>query len=103
MAEAPGAELLTDEDRAAIALLSDMIVEKLGQSTISSVLPAHIGDWIRETAKHRQVFWTNSIPMASPGGMVQNWMLNPDGTMMLELRDVNNQIFWYGTFRPAGE
>jgi hypothetical protein len=81
--------------------IAHLIVEKLSASVIPSSLPAHIGDWVRRTAKHNSMLWCFSIPMADATALLTDWQLNPDGTIQLELRDTNGQRFWRGTFRPA--
>lgn len=85
-------------------LMAGFVVEELGASVIPSSLPAHIGAWIRATATHNALLWVHTIPMNPPGNaMIQEWRLNPDGTLNLELRDSSGQTFWRGTFRPVKE
>lgn len=76
------------------------VIKGLGQSVIPSVIPAYIGDMIRDVTKHDQLKWRHSIPLAGAMCICVDWTLNADGTVNLELQDSYGQSFWRGTFRP---
>ena len=88
---------------AEIRELAKALAAELGGSIISSTFPAAIGEWVRQTARQSAVNWRFSIPMSGSTGLLTDWRLNPDGTIILELQDTNAQMFWRGTFRPAEE
>lgn len=94
---------MSDSDLA-VALgdtLADRIVGRLGGSVISSSFPAYIGDMIREACKGAQLQQINQLYLFGPECIATFWVLSPDGTLMLEMRDHMGQTFWRGTFRPA--
>jgi hypothetical protein len=88
-------------DHAEIQALAKAVVAELGGPVISSSIPAEIGQWLRDTAKHGSLIWRFSIPMTGATAMLTDWSLNPDGTITLELQDTNARTFWRGTFRPV--
>jgi hypothetical protein len=92
----PGGTVVIDPEPFAAA-----IVEKLGASVIPSSIPFHIGERIREVCSHGARFQTNTIYLGGPNVILEDWTLNPDGTLRLELRDDRGNTFWRGTFRPA--
>ena len=95
------ARLAALSDDELIGQLAGLITEKLGQSVISSAIPAGIGDCIREACEHGAVLWRHTIPMPGPVALFAEYRFNPDGTLILQLQDTNGRMFWSGTFRPA--
>ena len=77
------------------------VVEKLSASVIPSSFPARVGDRLREVAKNSAYFYRGVIPLSGPNGIIMDWRINPDGTINLELQEMNGCPFWRGTFRPA--
>jgi hypothetical protein len=43
------------------------------------------------------------MPLTGPRCISQRWVMNPDGTVNIELLDSENFTFWRGTFRPVEE
>jgi hypothetical protein len=76
------------------------VIKGLGQSVIPSVIPARIGEKIREACSHGSALWVQTIPLAGAYCLSISYRLNPDGTINLEFHDWSGQIFWRGTFRP---
>jgi hypothetical protein len=92
-----GSEEMTPED---IENISSAIVGKLGNRTIPASIPAHVGAWISEASQYAgPKQWRHAVPIG-PGLLVMVTPA-PDGSITLQLADVNNSIFWAGTLRPA--
>jgi hypothetical protein len=81
--------------------VAELVTEKLGQSVISSSFPAHIGDMIRDACQSQQIQQVSQLYLRGPYAIATYWILSPDGTVTLEMRDHMGQPFWRGTFRPA--
>jgi hypothetical protein len=96
-----GSEEMTPED---IENISSAIVEKLGNRTIPASIPAQIGVWMAEAARYSgPKQWRFVVPVGpGPGALIMMVTPSPDGTIGLQTADVNGQIFWSGTLRPAG-
>lgn len=80
--------------------IADAVVEKIGVSVIPSSLPAHIGQMLRETAKYGAYQYVYMLPGGGPYALSVQFVVNPDGTLNMELRDPSGCAFWRGTFRP---
>jgi hypothetical protein len=94
MADAVGLADLADR-------MADRVIDKLNASVIPSSFPARVGEWLREVAKNSVYFYRGVIPLCGPNGIIMDWRINPDGTINLELQEMNGCAFWHGTFRPA--
>jgi len=81
--------------------IATLVVAKLQDHVIPASLPAGIGEWIAKEAKGGNRFYQHVLPGADGSAIFPKWIMNPDGTLNLELADVNQQIFWRGTFRPV--
>lgn len=79
------------------------VVEKLGRSVIPSVIPAEIGQLIRDAAGHGGFQWRYSIPLMGPNSLITQWYMQPNGSLRLELLNPNGEMFWRGTFEIADE
>ena len=79
---------------------ADAVMARLNGSVISSALPAHVGEWLREAATHGQRMQWNQIYLAGPNCLSTHWTINPDGTLQLELDGPDGSFIWRGTFRP---
>ena len=83
--------------------LGDAIVSRIletKQSLISSSIPAAIGELIAKDAKYGQRQYQTYIPVNGGYSLNQQWTLNPDGSLLLIMYDVNMSPFWRGIFWP---
>lgn len=85
--------------RDSVDVLAAAIARHLDAGTLA--IPAHVGEMVKRGAKAGGYQYRQVIPMAGPEGMLTDWRLHPDGSMQLELLDMNSRPFWRGTFRPA--
>ena len=99
--ETPLADWIDPGTLANAETIADLVVAKLGGPVISSVIPAEVGAWIRQTCGHSQLLYRHMIPMNGPSCIHSEWRLNPDGSIIQELQDTTGCAFWRGTFRPA--
>ena len=81
--------------------IAELVIEKLSASVIPSSFPAYVVDMIRAATENGAYHWLYSIPLIGPACITCGWTFSPDGSVNLELRDLNGQTFWRGTFRPA--
>ena len=82
--------------------VAELVLQELGKSVIPLVIPAHIGDRIRESARWQVTRWTHMVSLAGADALRMEYTLSPDGSLPLEMQEANGTRFWHGTFRPAG-
>ena len=78
--------------------LATAIAARLRDShVIPAVLPRKVGDWLRGSLAHGQMAWTHMIPLTGPEGIQVQYLLSPNGSIHVELRDTYGDRFWQGT------
>lgn len=79
--------------------LADKVADWLREPMISAGLPEDVGTLLREAAKHGAWHHTMLLPLSMASGLHAHWTVNIDGSLALELTDLNGQRCWQGTFR----
>lgn len=76
--------------------LADEIVARLECSTI----PAEIGKWVAKQAEHGELWQQNVIYGLGGEALTQYFKMKPDGSLHMQLADINQRPFWEITLRP---
>lgn len=71
----------------------------LDGNSVSRLIPMEIGEWIRGQVDYarRQI---NQLYL-STDAILQQSTINIDGTIIIELQNMNGQTFWAVTLKPA--
>jgi hypothetical protein len=83
-----------------IGEIAGEVVARLGGAVIPSVLPAYIGEAVREAAGNGTRLWNSPVYLSGPCMISMMTTLMPSGELHLEMRDWQGQTFWRGTFVP---
>jgi hypothetical protein len=76
--------------------LADRIVEKIhGPMTISKEFSA----WLAKNAEFHDVYWTAHLGYGPDCGQVE-YRIKTNGTLYMQIADLNGAILWRGTFVP---
>lgn len=90
-------------DEVHVKAIAAAVVEELHGSVISSALPAHVGEWLREAAAYGQRYQQNQVYLSGPNCLLTKWLINTDGTLQLEFDGPDGSFLWRGVFRPVVE
>lgn len=90
----PGGTVVIDP-----GLFAAAVVEHLGASVIPSSFPAHIGELLRETARYGSYRYVHMLPGGARSLCVE-YVINTDGSLIMEFQEPGGQAFWRGVFRP---
>jgi hypothetical protein len=85
------------EDFAAMEIIASRVVEKLQTNVIPASLPKHIGDFLRESLEYGSVYQAFVVNLPK-SWITVHLRFNPDGSINMDLCDINNARFWTGTF-----
>jgi hypothetical protein len=84
---------MTDAELDALAV---KVAAALQQHVMPAVLPRTIGDLLRADLGHGPMYWTHMIPLAGLHVIQVAYTLSPDGSILIELKDINGQRVWQG-------
>jgi hypothetical protein len=75
--------------------LAGKIVAGLGSHVMAAALPRAVGDLLRGECMHGSMFQAHNIQVGKLW-LTMRYTLSPDGTIVMEMQDVNGARVWEG-------